>query len=118
MTSGSHSPFLLTNIVANRLLIPLLRSRAGRRLGRRIAVVEYLGRRSGQHHQLVTQYVKEGSTVRIEVGRFDRKTWWRNFKTEHPVRLRLAGLDYDRTARVVRERNRVSVLVELDAEAS
>ena len=118
MTSGSHPSFPLTNIVANRLLIHLLRSRAGRRLGRRIAVVEYLGRRSGEHHQLVTQYVKEGGTVRIEVGMFDRKTWWRNFETGHPVRLRLAGQDYDMTAHVVRERNRVSVLAELDAEAS
>ena len=81
-------------------------------------MIEYLGRRSGQHHELVTQYVKEGSTVRIEVGMFDRKTWWRNLKTDHPVRLRLAGQDYDLTGHVVRERNRVSVLVELDAEAS
>ncbi len=118
MTPGSRSSFPLTNIVANRLLIPLLRSRAGRFLGRRIAVVEYLGRRSGQHHQLVTRYVKEGGTVRIEVGMFDRKTWWRNFKTEHPVRLRLAGQDYDMTAHVVGERNRLSVLAEPDAGAS
>ena len=118
MTPSSHPSFPLTNLVANRLLIPLLRSRAGQSLGRRVAVVEYLGRRSGQHHQLVTRYAKEGGAVRIEVGMFDRKTWWRNFKTEHPVRLRLAGQDYDRTARAVRERNRVSVLVELDAEAS
>jgi hypothetical protein len=73
MTSGSHPPFPLTNIVANRLLVPLLRSRPGRRLGRRIAMVEYLGRRPGQHHQLFTHYVKEGGTVRIEVGMFDRK---------------------------------------------
>jgi hypothetical protein len=118
MTPSSHPSFPLTNTVANRLLIPLLRSRAGRSLGRRIAVVEYLGRRSGQHHQLVTRYVKEGGTVRIEVGMSDRKTWWRNFKTEHPVRLRLAGQDYDITAHVERERNRVSVLAEPDAAPS
>jgi hypothetical protein len=118
MTSGSHPSSPLTNIVANRLLISLLKSGAGPRLGRRIAVGQYLGRRSAQHHQLFMHNVKEGDTVRIEVGRFDRKTWWRNFKTGHPVRPRLAGQDYDRTARVVRERNRVSVLVELDAEVS
>jgi hypothetical protein len=118
MTSGSHSPFPLTDIVAHQLLTPLLRSTAGRRLGRRFAVVEYLGRRSGQHHQLAAQYVIEGGAVRIEVGMFDGKTWWRNFMSEHPVRLRFAGGDHDMTAHVVRERHRVSVLAELHAEAS
>jgi hypothetical protein len=118
MAPRNHQSFPLTNVVANRLLIPLLKSRAGRRLGRRIAVVEYLGRRSGQHHQLVTQYVIEGSTIRIEVGMPDRKTWWRNFITEYPVRLRLAGQDNDLVAHVIRESNRVSVVAELDVEAS
>jgi hypothetical protein len=117
MAPRDHQSFPLTNVVANRLLIPLLKSRAGRRLGRRIAVVEYLGRRSGHHHQLVTQYVIESSTVRIEVDIPGRKTWWRNF-IEYPVRLRLAGQDNDLTAHVMRESNRVSVVAELDAEAS
>jgi hypothetical protein len=35
--------------------------------------------------------VIEGRTARIEVGMSDRKTWWRNFMTEHPVRLPLSG---------------------------
>jgi hypothetical protein len=118
MAPGNHQSFPATNLVANRLLIPLLKSRAGGRLGRRFTVVEYFGRRSGQHHQLVTQYVIQGTTVRIEVGMADRKTWWRNFVTGHPVRLRLRGQDHDTIARVVRENNRVSVVAELSAGAS
>jgi hypothetical protein len=86
----------------------------GRRLGRRLAVVEYAGRRTGRRHQLVTQYVTEGSTVRITVGMADRKTWWRNFEVPHAVRLRLAGVERDTLARVVHEGNRVSVLADVE----
>jgi hypothetical protein len=107
------SSFAATGL-ANRVLIPVLRSSSGRRLGRRLAVVEYLGRRSGRHCELVTQYVVEGRTVRIDVGASGRKTWWRNFSSPHPLRLRLAGADYDVVAHVEREGDRMSVVAELD----
>ena len=112
----AHQSFALTNVVANRALIPILRSRAGRRLGRRLAVVDYDGRRSGVHHQLVTQYATEDGAVRITVAMAERKTWWRNFNDAHPVRLRLAGKNYDATARVVREGSRISVVATLDGD--
>ena len=98
---------------ANRVLIPFLKSRAGRGLGQRLSVVEYVGRRSGQQHQLVTGYVIEGRTVRIRVGRSERKRWWRNFAEHHPLRLRIAGQDYEATAHVERENNLVTVVAEL-----
>lgn len=113
LPTSTHS-FPLTNLVANKLLIPVLKSRMGARLGRRLAVVEYQGRRTGKHHQLVTQYTKEARTVSIEVGMAERKTWWRNFRTTRPLRLRLAGHDYDATARVRREDNVVHVIADLD----
>jgi hypothetical protein len=97
------SASLLTNAVANPLLMRLLKSRAGRLPGRRLAVVEYDGRRSGQLRRLVTGYARDGSTVVITAGRPERKTWWRNFETAHPVRLRLAGEDHEAVARVVRD---------------
>ena len=105
--------FSVTNDVANLVLIPMLRSRAGRRLGRRLAVVEYLGRRSGQPHQLITQYAVDGRMVRIRVGMARHKSWWRNFQSGHPVRLRLDGKIYDATAHVERNGDRVSVVAEL-----
>jgi hypothetical protein len=113
MSSSSHQPLALTNLVANRALIPILKSRAGRALGRRLAVVEYVGRRSGKPHRLVTLYATKGRAVRIRVGMAERKTWWRNFKEPQPVRLRLAGEDYHTTAHVVREGNLVSVVAHL-----
>jgi hypothetical protein len=105
--------FAVTGL-ANRALIPVLRSRAGRRLGRRLAVVEYLGRRSGQHRELVTQYAIEGRTIHIRVGAADRKTWWRNFNSPHLMGLRLACADYRVMAHVEREGEQVSVVAELN----
>lgn len=118
MAAGNHHSFALTNGLSNRLLIPLLKNRAERRLGRRFTVVEYFGRRTGRHHQLVTQYVIEGSTLRINVGMPQRKTWWRNFITGHPLHLQAAGHDYHTTAHVVRDDNHVSVVAELNLRAS
>ncbi len=101
------------NSLANRFLIPLLNSRAGARLGRRLAVVEYLGRRTGQHHQLVAIYVTEGQSVSITVGMAEHKTWWRNFATPRALRLRLAGVSHDALAHVVRDGEHVRVVAEL-----
>jgi hypothetical protein len=105
-----------TNKVANKLLLPYLRSSAGRRVGRRLAVIEYDGRRSGTPHELVTGYVRDGHTVRIRVGQAKDKTWWRNFSTPHPMGIRLAGKDHRGTAHTMHEGNRVSVVVNLDPE--
>jgi hypothetical protein len=81
-------------------------------------VVEYAGRRPGARHQLVTQYVRTGATVRIRIGAADRKTWWRNFLAPRSVRLHLAGQEYDAKAHVVREHGRMSVVAELIVETS
>jgi hypothetical protein len=107
--------FLLTNLVANRLLVPLLKRRIGARLGRRLAVLEYQGRRTRKHHQLVTQYAMDGRAVRIEVGQAESKTWWRNFRTVQPLRLRLAGRDYDAMAQVSGEGSVVQVIADIGA---
>jgi hypothetical protein len=114
MTPSNAHRFSLTNDVANRIVIPVLRSGAGKHLGRRLAVVEYLGRRSGEHHELVSSYVINGATVTLRVGAPDHKTWWRNFQEPHPVRLRLAGIDHDTSAQAVRDRDRVTVSARLE----
>ena len=106
--------FFLTNAGANRVIIPLLNNSAGVRLGRRLAVVEYVGRRSGQRHQLVAQYVRHGETVRIDVGMAEHKTWWRNFQEPHQMRVRLAGAEHHATAHVVRDGGHVSVIADLE----
>jgi hypothetical protein len=112
----STSPLLAaTNHAANRLLLPYLRSAAGRRAGRRLAVIEYEGRRSGTRHELVTAYRRNGRTVRIRVGQAKDKTWWRNFSTPRELRIRLAGEDHRGTAHAVREGAHVAVVVDLES---
>lgn len=114
MSPARRRSFTMMNLVANRVVIPVLRSRAGRRLGGRLAVVEYVGRRTGRRHRLVAQYATDGRTVRFMVGMAERKTWWRNFLSPHPVHLLLAGVDHDATAHVVRVGDSVSVVAELE----
>ena len=104
----------LTNGLANRFLIPLLNSRAGARIGRRLAVLEYRGRRTGRHHRLVAIYGTEGQTVRITVGMAEHKTWWRNFETPHPLTLRLAGIDHHVFAHVVHDGVGTQVIADLE----
>ena len=116
MAPVSRRKFLMTNGVANRVVIPVPNSRAGGRLGCRLAVVEYLGRRTGQRHQLVTLYTLDGTTVRITVGAAVRKTWWRNFREPRLVRLRLAGVNHAASARAMCDGEQVSVIAELAPE--
>src|SRR4051794_15911610 len=69
----------------------LLRSPAGRRLGRHLAVIRYTGSRTGQIREPVAGYARAGSTVWIWVGGAASKRWWRNFRTPADVELWLAG---------------------------
>jgi hypothetical protein len=112
-----YDPFVLTNSVANPVLLPLLKSRAGAVLGRRLAVVRYDGRRTGQPHELLAQYRLDGSTVRMPVGMAERKHWWRNFTTPHPVTLRLAGRDHTVLAHVEHNGDAFTVTADLRAAA-
>jgi hypothetical protein len=105
--------FRLTNRVVNPVLARVLASGAGRVLGRRLAVVEYLGRRSGEHRRLVTLYRRAGSAIEIPVGLPDRKAWWRNFAEPRPIHLHVAGQQLAGTARAVRDAAGVRVVVDV-----
>jgi deazaflavin-dependent oxidoreductase (nitroreductase family) len=91
-------PFRLTNRVVNPVLRRLLRTRAGRVLGRRLAVLRYTGARTGRPHELVTMYVRTGDTAWIVVGQPEHKSWWRNLRTPAEVTLWLAGEQVDARA--------------------
>jgi hypothetical protein len=86
--AGGHR---VMNRVVNPLLRRVLRGPLGRRLGRSLAVVRYTGRRTGEPHELVCQYVRDGGRVWVLVGGPDRKTWWRSLRSPAPVDLWLAG---------------------------
>jgi hypothetical protein len=81
----------LTNRVVNPVLMPLLRTRAGRSLGSRLAVLRYTGVRTGRLRELVVGYARSGPTVWIVVGQPRTKRWWRALATPAEVTLWLAG---------------------------
>jgi hypothetical protein len=79
------------NSVVNPAMRGVLRSAAGRRLGRHLAVIRYTGARTGQQRELVAGYARAGAALWIWVGGAASKRWWRNFRTPAPVELWLAG---------------------------
>ena len=83
--------FRLTNRVVNPVLLRLLRSRAGRILGRRLAVLRYTGIRTGRPREVVVMYARAGSTVWIAVAQAEHKIWWRSLAAPVDVLLWLAG---------------------------
>lgn len=89
--------------------------RWGRLVSRRLAVVTYLGRRSGRTFSTPVAYRRTADTVTIGVQFPDAKNWWRNFLGEGgPVSLNLDGVE--RTGHAVArrdERGRGSVTVRL-----
>ena len=98
-----------TTLVTAPLLGPLL--------GRRLTMISYVGRRSGQTFSIPVSYWHKDDQVKIGVALPDAKTWWRNFSGDGgPLRIRLEGAD--RTGHAVAERDeqgRVTVVVRLDA---
>jgi F420H(2)-dependent quinone reductase len=114
MVSPARFPFTVVNRVVNPALGSFLRTRVGAAtLGSEFAIVEYEGRRSGRLRRLVTNYRRDGGAVTIPVGMAKRKAWWRNFASPAPVRLRLAGRDYEGVAHADTS-ERIRVLVDLD----
>ena len=101
MSARRRRAFWMTNHVANPLLRPLLRGPLGGRWGRRLAVLRYRGRRTGETRELVVQYARDGDRVWILPGQPDRKRWWRNMREPVPVELWLAGHNVHGGARVV-----------------
>lgn len=71
--------------VQNRVFSWLLQSPLHGVLSGAVDLVRYEGRRSGRTVTTPTQYARFGDDVVIMVGHPERKTWWRNFETEHDL---------------------------------
>lgn len=89
--------------------------RWGRFVSRRITVVTYTGRRSGNTFSIPVAYQLAGDVVTIGVRLPDAKKWWRNFTGEGgPLTLQLDGADRTGHATARRDgRGRVTVTVHL-----
>lgn len=100
LRAGGRS-FWVTQRLVNPILRPLLRGPLGGGLGRRLAVLRYRGRRTGEPHELVVQYAGGGDRVWIVPGHPERKRWWRNMLAPRPVEVWLAGRRRTGIARVL-----------------
>jgi F420H(2)-dependent quinone reductase len=87
-------------------------------VSRNIAILTYVGRRSGRTLRIPVGYRRDGDEVIIGVGMPDAKTWWRNFLGDGgPLTLRLDGKDRPGHAVARRdEEGNVTVTVRLDPE--
>lgn len=66
-----------------------------------VGELRYEGRHSGRHIALPVQPVRVGDSVVVRVGHADTKTWWRNFRSPHPVSIRIDGEWLTGTGRLV-----------------
>jgi F420H(2)-dependent quinone reductase len=79
------------NHVANPVMRPLLRSRAGHRLGQHLALIRYRGPRTGRVYEFPVQYARVGNHLWILPGSPEHKTWWHHMRDGAAVDLVLAG---------------------------
>lgn len=102
----------MNKIVGAVLRVPVL----DKFVGKSMATVTYVGRKSGKQFSLIVGYRQDGDTVLIGVALPDKKNWWRNFLGEGgPITITLRGVD--RTGHAVSSRNdagQVSLKVTLD----
>ncbi len=65
-------------------------------VGREVALLRFSGRKTGEQYTIPVSYQRDGDTVYLVTKKVRR--WWHNFTPPHPVRLRLAGIEYKGTA--------------------
>jgi deazaflavin-dependent oxidoreductase (nitroreductase family) len=103
MTAESHLPPAPRRRLpqGNPIVLAVLRSRAHRLLSGAAIELRYVGRRSGREFVLPVEYARLGEHLVVRPQGAESKTWWRNFLTDWPVTVRLAGRVHRGTARVV-----------------
>lgn len=77
----------------NKVFEPILSSRRLTRLmGREPIQIRYVGRKSGRQISLPAWAKVGPDGVLITVVSSAQKTWWRNFRSEQPIEIRLGEL--------------------------
>ena len=84
----------------NAAIVWLLRSRLHALLDPGLMLITVTGRRSGRRYTIPVGYQRDGRRVVVLVSKARRKNWWRNYRQEGSVQIRLGGRDLTGTARV------------------
>jgi hypothetical protein len=64
-------------------------------------LITYRGHKSGREYSLPVQYAQDKNRIFILPGQPEKKTWWRNFSDQMPVRLTLRGKSLEGQARLL-----------------
>lgn len=91
MTRTDQQPTKARAPFPNRVVAAILTSRLRGSMARSTVLIRYVGRRSGTTFTTPTQYAWCGNALVIAVARPDTKSWWRNFRTEHPLDVLIDG---------------------------
>ncbi len=91
MTASDPPPSTARAPFPNRVVAALLRSPLRGLLAGSTVLIRYEGRRSGATFTTPTQYARCGDALVIAVARPESKTWWRNFRAEHPLDVLIDG---------------------------
>lgn len=87
-----HAPFAVFNRTANPVVRAVLSSPLHPLLGRNLALITVIGRRSGRRYTFPVGYRQDGDRVLINVGWPERKHWWRNLEDAGQVEMRIRGM--------------------------
>ena len=77
--------------IVNAAVGMLLRSPLHGVLSGSTALIRHTGRRSGRTITTPTQYAPSGEGIVIFVGKWDTKSWWRNFRTPYDADVLVRG---------------------------
>ena len=80
----------------NPVVRAILRSRLHVLISRRVALLEYRGRRSGRRLTVPVNYRRDGDELRLVSS--PGRVWWRNLRGGAPVRVLVRGAWHDATA--------------------
>jgi hypothetical protein len=84
-TTSAKVPVIIT--LANRLMIPLLRSPLHRLVSDTLILLSFQGRKSGKTYTFPTGYTQQDNQVEI----ITYRSWWKNLRGNAPVTLWLKG---------------------------
>jgi hypothetical protein len=87
--------------LANRCVLSLLRSPVHNLLDPGLRELRYRGRHSCAEIALPVIFAQDGDRIVVLVGDAPAKTWWRNFRTPHPVQVLRGGTIQAGTGRVL-----------------
>jgi deazaflavin-dependent oxidoreductase (nitroreductase family) len=79
----------------------LLRSPLHRLLSSHLLLLSFADAKSGRRRTLPIAYARHGGRLVLVAGHAGEKRWWRSFREEAPVRVRVAGVERAARARVL-----------------